>query len=196
MATLLASFTHKAGTLFYFDTSAVFPLALRAAGTRNQQELDRARLISDFLEHARRNSSRALCSVLALEEIAAHTRNKKQYDVLKRVCHDTWRHFRDADPAGAEGEGKTIQSAVLKMLTHTADALGSAGITVEQPIVDNASEAGRRLRKAHREFLSHYHAIDSMDALHIALGSMLGCKHFITFDKHWAAVTEVDILYS
>ncbi|HEX3474707.1 MAG TPA: hypothetical protein VHT91_06680 [Kofleriaceae bacterium] len=196
MATLLASFAHKPDTLFYLDTSAVFPLALQAAGTQNQLELDRARRVSAFLDHAKRNSSRGLCSVLVLEEIAAHIRNKTQRDALTRVRCDKWRDFCDTDPDNAEAEGKKIQATVLKMLTHTADALASAGITVEQPVVINAAEAGKKLRKAHRDFLRHYHAIDSMDALHMALGSTLGCKHFITFDKHWTSVTEIEVLYN
>jgi predicted nucleic-acid-binding protein len=89
-----------------------------------------------------------------------------------------------------------IQAAVLKMLTHTTDALGGAGITVEQPVVTNAAESGKKLRKVHRDLLRHYHSIDSMDALHMAIGILLGCKHFITFDKHWTSVTEVEVLYN
>lgn len=196
MAALLRTFTHKPGLLFYLDTTAVYAMTLVRAGSTSPKEQDRARDVTAFLAAAERNTSRGLCSVLVLEEIASIVRSQSQNPILVREGYNTWRDFRNADPVRSEAEGKAITARVLEMLTHAVEALASVKATIEQPIVSNSSEAGKKLRKAHRDFLRLYFDIDSMDALHLATGSLLGCKHFISFDKGWRDVTELEILHN
>jgi hypothetical protein len=193
--TQLSAFTHVNGLVFYLDTSAVFPLALVAAGTTKPTELARAKLVTSFCTAAQKAMSRTLVSVLVFEEIAAKTRNEAQREVLRVEGHQTWRDFEAADKAKAHAERIKVQALMLAMLQHTATELGKLGVTVEQPqLQGTAAEAGKKLRKSHREFLAKYQSIDSMDALHIAFGAMLGCKHFVSFDKAWIGIAEIDLL--
>lgn len=32
--------------------------------------------------------------------------------------------------------------------------------------------------------------LDSMDALHMTFGVMLGCTHLVSFDRHWGEIDE------
>lgn len=180
--------------MFYLDTSAVLPLALADAGTLPAKEQPRHSALTAFAAKARSAPARLVASVLAFEEIGAKTRNDVQRAVLARVDHRSWNDYQRADAVEALRDRKIIQGMVLQMLEHTARALGSLGVVVEQPVDADASTAGHKLRKAHREFLRLYENIDSMDALHIAFGAMLGCKHFITFDNGWAQVAEIEVL--
>lgn len=193
-AASLDGFTHRSGLVFYLDTSAVMPLALNEAGTIKGTELIRFRRINAFVASASRAASRTISSVLALEEIAAKTRNELSRAALKRAGHDDWRSYAAVAPAAAAAERTTIQGQVLKMLEHAATGMGKIGVVVEQPVVANAADAGKKVRKAHREYLRAYANIDSMDALHLAFGGLLGCKHFVSFDQAWLPISEVDVL--
>jgi predicted nucleic acid-binding protein len=174
--TPLQSFAHTKGLTFYLDTSAVFPMTLVLAAPADVEPRERARsnMLTSFLEQAMKAGSRAVCSVLVLEEIAAVVRNKA-------------RTAAGADPT-------TVHALMLKMLEHAINALRTAGVAVEQPVVTDAADAGQRLRKAHRAFLRSYPKIDSMDALHLAFGGLLSCTHFVSFDQAWTDVTEIKLL--
>jgi len=150
--------------------------------------------VVQFLSKASTAGSRSICSVLAFEEIAAKIRNEQQYKVLAQQTHNSWREFEGVDAKKAQAERLRIQSSVLAMLEHAIRALSSVSTAVEQPVVYDAAVAGKKLRKAHRDLLRKYPNIDSMDALHIAVGSSLGCKHFISFDSAWGAVAEIELL--
>jgi len=194
-ATALSAFRHLAGLVFYLDTSAVFPLALVAAGSMKPINSTRSGLVKAFCADAQRASSRAVVSVLVLEEIAAKTRNEAQRDLLRAEGFDDWYAFEQADKARADAERLNIKGRVLSMLQHAADELGMMGVTVEQPLITGTpADAGKKLRKTHREFLSKYQNIDSMDALHIAVGGLLGCKHFLSFDTAWIDIAEIQLL--
>lgn len=175
-STPLQSFAHAGGLTFYLDTSAVFPLMLMAADPAKilPRERTRSNLLAPFLERATNAGSRAVCSVLVLEEIAAVVRNEARAAV-------------GSNPA-------MVHALVLKMLEHAINAIRVAGIVVEQPVVTDAVDGGQRLRKAHRAFLQRYPRIDSMDALHMAFGGLLGCTHFVSFDQHWTDVAEIKLL--
>lgn len=174
--TPLQSFAHTKGLTFYLDTSAVFPLMLTLADPAKAppRERTRSNLLTSFLERATKAGSRAVCSVLVLEEIAAVVRNQAK--------------------AAAGANPATVHARMLKMLEHAINAIRVAGIVVEQPVVTDAVDGGQRLRKAHRAFLQSYPRIDSMDALHLAFGGLLGCTHFVSFDQAWTDVTEIKLL--
>lgn len=198
-ALALETFAPKAGLKLYVETSAALSVTLTATAaaegyTAPHLERDRARRLSTFLERGHKNGARALCSVLVFEEIAAKVRNEERRVVLVRESEPSWRDYERARPADAAAASVAIQQRVLKVLEYAVTALSKLGVMFEQPVVTNAAEAGKKLRKAHREFIRLYDRIDSMDALHIAFGLLLGCKHFISFDRAWETIAEIELL--
>jgi hypothetical protein len=194
MPTELEAFAHAAGLVIYLDTSAVLPIALNLAGNLPALERRRHTRLTDFLAKVVPAGSRSACSILVLEEIAAKVRGKMQKDILMKARADSWKDYETADPTAAANDRRTIQAHVLKVLEHAVNGLAKVGTTVEQPVVDDAVAGGRKVRKAHRELLRVYSNIDSMDALHVVFGGLLGCKHFISFDHAWAGIAEIEVL--
>lgn len=194
--TPLQSFAHVKGMTFYLDTSAVLPMALdlAAPGDVDPRERVRSTKLKSFIERATKAGSRAVCSVLVLEEIASNARNEARRNVLARETEASWRDYERSNKAGADADQATVHALMLKMLEAAITALRAASVAVEQPVVTDAADAAQKLRKAHRAFLQRYPRIDSMDALHLAFGGLLGCTHFVSFDHAWRDVAEIQLL--
>ena len=193
----LQTFAHVAGLTFYLDTSAVLPLAFAETGEPiEEREERRCNLLKPFLERATRAGSRVVCSVLVFEEIAALVRNQQQRDILDREREHfrSWKDYERSNPAKADAGLRTVHATMLTMLQHAADALHKVGVNVAHPVGDPVADFGRKLRKAHRGYLHSYPRLDAMDALHLTFGAYLNCRHFVSFDKAWADVTEIQLL--
>ncbi|HET9930943.1 MAG TPA: hypothetical protein VFQ35_09660 [Polyangiaceae bacterium] len=196
--TALVGAVPKAKTKYYLDTSAVFALASVQAAKAGQQvptiETQRANRLSPFLAKVAVAGGLVCTSVLAFQEVANIARRKARDEFAKQAGFSSWNHL---ESSAAQSVQDTVASqahgAMLQVLEWAAVAVRDANGETEQPAVaaDQTKERGQRLRKAHRRFLRAYARLDSMDALHIVIGTELGAKDFISFDKAWESVTEI-----
>lgn len=187
-------------TKYYLDTSALFSLASLQAAADGQAvpalETKRASDVTAFLARARAVGGLVCTSVLAFQEIAHKARRRSREECAKIAGFASWQHL---DSTGASANRVQVveqaHDAMLKMLEWTAVALRAVHGEVEQPAVaaDKLTERGLRFRKAHRRFLRLYKTLDSMDALHIVVGTDLGAKDFVSFDKGWEDVAEITV---
>ena len=74
------------------------------------------------------------------------------------------------------------------MLEWAATALVAHKVALERKSIGPGETAkqAKLLRKAHRAILRNNPALDSMDALHVAVGAELGVVGFVSFDRAWA----------
>jgi predicted nucleic acid-binding protein len=189
--------TPAAGDAYYVDTSGVYALMMdRAVAAKKAApcgESARAGALLQFLKRVARAGGRAVTSVLAFEEVAASVRNGRLASAATTAKYASWKAFMRADPARAELQ--PAQAMTLAMLTFAVDGVSNAGIEVLRPAVLEADARARAkdLRLAHRKLLSTCEHIDSMDALHIAVGAELGVTAYVSFDKAWGAVAGITV---
>jgi len=195
----LEAHSPQAGELYYLDTSAMFSLGHLEAHRLKQGgepgEVKRARRVVAFVHRATASSAFVFTSVLAHQEIAALVRNRLRNAGAQKQRGCQWKQLKLIDPTEADKIDVGAQAAALQMLSHTSSLAGRESIETRWPAVaSEAALAGQKLRKAHRELLRLYRQIDSMDALHIVLGAELGALNFITFDKGWDTVPNINVL--
>src|SRR5690349_10420712 len=126
----LASLPKASSPPFYLDTSAVIPIAAERAGSLKAGSRDARCLaaLKAFIPRAHSAGVRVKTSILALEEIAAKTRNAGLRDQAAAKRHGSWRDFRLADPAGSDVALAIVHKAMLKQLEDTAQGLGALGV--------------------------------------------------------------------
>lgn len=186
--------------IYYFDTSAVLALTFVLAKANGLPvppvELSRAARVQDFAERANRSNAKLVTTVLAFEEIASTTRNKQRNDVADQYGHASWRDFKRNDAANAVIADTNAQKFMLNMMEWAAQQVASLNIAVDRTPVEAAASvsSAKHLRKAHRELLRLYPSIDSMDALHIAIGVELNVAGFVSLDHGWDTVATITVL--
>jgi len=190
----------SAGERIYLDTSAFFPLVLawaRSAKGRSIPPIERTRAaaLTPFLEAAIRGSAKPLVSILVFEEVGAIARNKAFSLELSAAGFGKRAEARAADPAKLDAIDARVASATLEVLGWAAETLTQHSVALERPAVlplETAKQA-KALRKVHRAVLRNNPSLDSMDALHIAVGAELGVSGFVSFDRAWATLANIRV---
>lgn len=200
-AVSIEDFAPTSGQRCYLDTSALIPLALHqlasaggpAPPDEERRRADRIRRCIDRLVSAKAS---VVTTILAMEELAAKVRNDARNDQA-RAHGSTWKDLKRSDPAKARELDEGCRDWMLKMMEHAARSTGDLGVSFELPVVleGDASAAATRLRKVHREYLRRYVSLDAMDALHIAVGRMIGADCFVSFDAGWREVSDITVCY-
>lgn len=199
-AVALESHAPTEGQRCYLDASALIALAYEDAVSAGvavrADERSRARRVREYVLRVRRLGARLVTSILAMEELAAMTRNKAR-DIASRPLGRSWVELKRDAPDDARRVDELCRQQMLDMMEHAAKATGDLGVSFELPVVleGDASAAATRLRKVHREYLRRYVTLDAMDALHIAVGRMIGADCFVSFDAGWREVSDITVCY-
>ncbi|MFO0665069.1 MAG: hypothetical protein U0174_14040 [Polyangiaceae bacterium] len=177
----------------YLDTSALVALVALAAsksrgrvGSTKDDDEQRGTALKEAI--ARANNATFLTSVLALQEIAAMTRNRSRNALAKKQGFSSWTDARAARSPHCEAIEKAAHTAQTEVLKSAIGETANLGIGVvhrlraqQRPI----EFFGQALVDSYIELAKAHSGLDSMDAMHLAAGKLLGATGYISFDKAW-----------
>lgn len=183
----------------YLDTSALYALTHRLAGKTtvawvDAEEAEVGRVIHEWLGALRSGKGTAWVTPFQFQEIAATTINRRRNAELKAANYTKgWSHFRKEFEVRAAEVDTDANAKTIEFLGWAVNACNASGIGVARPCVLTGKEEQRakEIRLAHRKILLENVGLDSMDAMHLAIGAEMGIRHFLTLDRGWTAVKQV-----
>lgn len=153
-AVALESHAPTEGQRCYLDASALIALAYEDAASAGvavrADERSRARRVREYVLRVRRLGARLVTSILAMEELAAMTRNKAR-DIASRPLGRSWVELKRDAPDDARRVDELCRQQMLDTMEHAAKATGDLGVSFELPVVleGDASAAATRLQRVY-----------------------------------------------
>lgn len=188
----LAQLDAETGERLYLDTSVVLIVAQKyvaqtgaTQATLNTADAARAAELTKAMK--RSPNASFMTSVLALQECAAWARNKVRNQLLKGT---SWRSATRDERAAVDGQAHAQQKSMLDAATRGLHGLGVK--VFHTPALGSCNFLSALFAKKYRDLADGCVSLDSMDAMHLAIGDVLGAAGFISFDQGWqsAGVTK------
>lgn len=153
------------------------------------EEASRGERLTAFLRTIQKANGVAYLTPLQFEELGKVALDRLR-EAVQKERGLSWDELRQ-EPDWPEPFRK-LARVYREMHQFAVDAANASGCVLTTiPLAPNAqaaAETAKAIRTKHRDLLATYPAIDSMDALHIALGAALQCSAYLTLDRGWQEV--------